>query len=311
MRSSIAALAQRDDVEIVRIEPPGTGSLAWWRQTALAKECKGRADLIHSWTSAFPLRAPVPVVQTVHEAPWLHGANENAGPGHKLWARLGRSRAALVVTPSAAVATDLGDHAKLRVIPWGVDAAFSPVPSDTDAELRTAFPGLPDGPFILCLGGTRTKKRLDLLLAGVATLPQRLPVVCTGPSTPEANALSLLHPNLVLTGVIEERLVPALVRAAACTSILSTSEGFGLPALESLATGTPVLVARCTVQSRTAAGYGIEVKPTDPAAIGEGIETALNESPSSARLAGGLAHTKTMTWEHTAASLVAAWGSLL
>ena len=253
----------------------------------------------------------MPVVQTVHEAPWLHGAYENAGPGHRLWARMGRSRAALVVTPSAAVARDLGGHPKLRVIPWGVDESYTPNRGAVDAELRAALPRLPDGPFVLCLGGTRSKKRLDLLLAGVAANPRGLTVVCTGRPAPEASALRAAHPRLVLTGVLDERLIPALLRAAACSSILSTSEGFGLPALESLAAGTPVIVARGSVQAETAAGFGIEVDPGDPASIAAGIEVALDDSNSGERRAGGLAHASAMTWERTADSLVAAWESLL
>ena len=144
----------------------------------------------------------MPVVQTVHEAPWRHGAQENAGLTHRLWARLGRSRAALVVTPSAAVAADLGGHDKLRVIPWGVESAFTPEPSERDSALRTAVPDLPEGPFVLCLGGTRRKKRLDRLLAGTAASTHPLPVVCTGPRTPEAEALAAAHPHLFLAGVL-------------------------------------------------------------------------------------------------------------
>lgn len=315
MRASLAALERRDDVEVIGIEPPAAASLAWWRQTTLVKQCAGRADLIHSWTSAFPLRAPVPVVQTVHEAPWCHGAVENAGPAHRLWARAGRSRAALVVTPSPLVAADLGHHSKLRVIPWGVDPAFSPERSAADDELLNVIPGLTDRPFALCLGGTRPKKRLDLLLAGIAAFnadsSADLGVVCTGPPTPEAQALEAAHPHLLLAGVLEERLIPAVVRAAACTSVLSTSEGFGLPAIESLGAGTPVLVARGTVQAETAAGYGIEVDPESPASVASGLETALQEAGSNPRREDGLAHARTMTWERTAESLVAAWRSLL
>ena len=311
VRSTIAALDRRDDVEMIKVAPPGTGSLAWWRQTAFLSECKNRSDLVHSWTSAFPLRAPVPVIQTIHEAPWLHGATENAGPGHRVWARLGRMRAALVITPSPSVAADLGGHSKLRVVPWGVGAEFSPAHNEADAELHAAVPDLPEGPFVLCLGGTRPKKRLDLLLSGIAALPHELAVVCTGPPTPEAQALALAYPQLLLTGVLEERWIPALLRAAACAAILSTSEGFGLPALECLASGTPVIVARGTVQAETAAGFGIEVNPADPASVAQGIERALGESESSARRAGGLAHAKERTWDRTAENLVAAWGSLL
>ena len=96
-----------------------------------------------------------------------------------------------------------------------------------------------------------------------------------------------------------------------CSAILSTSEGFGLPALEALATGTPVIVARDSVQAETAAGFGIEVDPDDPASVAAGIESALQDPAQDVRRAGGLAHAKDMTWDRTAERLVAAWCSLL
>jgi glycosyltransferase involved in cell wall biosynthesis len=217
----------------------------------------------------------------------------------------------MVMTPSAVVASDLGGHANLRVIPWGVDPAFSPDPGPTDIELREAVPHLPEGPFVLCLGGARPKKRLDLVVAGAAASTPPLGVVCTGATTPESEALAATFPGLLLTGVLDPSLIPALLRASSCSAILSTSEGFGLPALESLRCGTPLVVARGTVQAETAAGFGIEVNPNDPASVAAGFAEAREESEASARRTGGLAHAQAMTWERTAGELVSAWGSLI
>ena len=315
VRSALAALELRGDLEIVKISPPAGASLARWRQTGLVQEAReARAEVLHSWTSAFPLRAPMPVVQTVHEAPWRHGARENAGSIHQLWARLGRVRAALVVTPSARVARDLGEHRKLRVVPWAVDAAFfqdlDAGPSiDSQAKLLAALPGLPRGAFVLCLGGTRPKKRLDLVLEAAASLGT--PVICTGPETPEALALAAIHPHLILAGVVADALLPALIRAAGCVAILSTSEGFGLPALEALAVGTPVVVPVDSVQAETSAGFGIEVDPKVPGAIEAGIAEALACPANGPRRTEGSAHAATFTWERTADALASHWRTLL
>lgn len=306
VRATVDALEARGDIKVVPIAPPERGSLIAWRQTSLPRTVQAvRADVLHSFTSAFTLRCSVPVVQTVHEAPWQHGARENAGPIHRLWVSAGKRWAAATCVPSIGVADDLGAHPNLRVISWGVSDRFTSTRDETDEQLREAIPGLPEGPFVLSLGN-RQKKRLDRICAGAARA--KLPVVATGRVTPYAESVRARASNLTLLGDIDELYIPALVRASGCLAVLSKSEGFALPVLEAMRSGRPVVTAACTVQAKTAVGTAIEVDARDPDAVSRGLLMAIHASPQHLLMTRAVA--EDFTWERTADDLVRLWRSL-
>jgi len=252
------------------------------------------------------LTSRIPVVQTVHEAPWRHGVAENAGAVHRAWVRLGRARAAATCTPSAGVARDLTPHASLHVVPWGVDPSFGPEHDEIDALLRGSVQGLPGTPFVLVLGATRPKKRLDLVCAGAAIAD--LPVVATGAVHTGMRTLANRFAGLTLVGEVDDALLPALVRAAGCIAVLSTSEGFALPVIEALRSGCPVVTARDTVQSETAGEAAIDVDPADADDVARGFREALTEDVDRDRRGRQVADG--YSWTHTADALVRLWRTL-
>jgi glycosyltransferase involved in cell wall biosynthesis len=306
VRATLEALEVRDDINVVPIAPPDRGRLIAWRQTSLPRTVAAvRADVLHSFTSAFTLRCPVPVVQTVHEAPWQHGARENAGPVHRLWVSAGKRWAAATCVPSIGVADDLGAHPNLRVVSWGVSDRFTSTRDETDDLLREAIPGLPEGPYVLSLGN-RQKKRLDRICAGAKLA--KLPVVATGRVTPFAEAVRARFSSLTLLGEVNERFIPALVRASGCLAVLSKSEGFALPVLEAMRSGRPVVTAARTVQAKTAMGTAIEVDARDAGAVSRGLLMAIHASPQHRLMTRAVA--EDFTWERTADDLVRLWRSL-
>ena len=306
VRATLEALEARDDISVVPIAPPDRGRLIAWRQTSLPRTVAAvRADVLHSFTSAFTLRCSVPVVQTVHEAPWQHGARENAGPVHRLWVSAGKRWAAATCVPSIGVADDLGAHPNLRVVSWGVSDRFTSTKDETDDLLRQAIPELPEGPYVLSLGN-RQKKRLDRICAGAELA--KLPVVATGRVTPYAEAVRARSSSLTLLGEVEERFIPALVRASGCLAVLSKSEGFALPVLEAMRSGRPVVTAARTVQAKTAMGTAIEVDARDAGAVSRGLLMAIHASPQHRLMTRAVA--EDFTWERTADDLVRLWRSL-
>lgn len=215
-------LAASERVVGIPLVPAVDDSERTWRHRELPRLAKqlGLAGIV-SFTSAFPLLGPGRRVQVIHELPWRHGVKENAGRGHRLWARQGWRRASAIVVPSERVLADLADDAPraariARVIPWGLSEGFGPgaVADEGDEEKRLELSererlerpkldkgeriqqqrldenerlqrlGLGEREFLLAAGATRPKKRLDACLVALAQLGARAPaLVVTGEIT--------------------------------------------------------------------------------------------------------------------------------
>jgi glycosyltransferase involved in cell wall biosynthesis len=314
----VAALERRAVLEVVRLAPPDGVPLARWRQRELPRLARELAG-VHSFTSAFPLRARGARVQTVHELPWKHGVDENAGLGHRFWAGIAPLRASRVVCPSEHVARHLRPRARVRVVPWGVDERFAPEPPPlvVDEAVLTRY-RLGADPFLFCPGAVRAKKDLAALLYGLAELARRgasVPrVLVTGGDGPQLRldlglaARLRLERCMMTVDEIAEADLPSVYRLARAVPVLSRSEGFGLPVLEALACGTPALVPRASAQAEVAGDAGVVVDARSPSSVADGLELALAERARFAR--AGLERARALTWDAAAAKVEALWGEL-
>lgn len=305
-REVLSALRRRGRIEVIEIAPPAAARLVAWRQRSLPRAARSAgAEVLHSFLSAIPLAAAMPVVQTVHELPWRSGERENSGWGHRAWARLGSRRAAAVVTASRSVAAALGPRA--RIVPWGVGVPFLAAATAGEAEVRAAREraGLGDAPFVLAPGATRRKKRLAWLLAAAAVAEEPWLVAVTGPpgdalqeSRPSAGAARLRELGRVGDGELA-----LLYRASCATASLARSEGFSLPVLESLAAGTPVVVPRGSVQAETAGAFAAEIEPGDARALAAALDALARVAPDEATRHARAEFARAFTWERAAAAL--------
>jgi len=322
---SLEALEQRGRVEVVRLTPGGSAGLRSWRQRELPRAVRGMELVgIHSFVSAFAWRGPGHRVQTVHEAPWRHGVQENADLRHRFWAWAGARRASAVITPTAATARDLGLTSgrladRAHVIPWGVGEPFEgEAPLDSMDEVLLGKYHLPDRPLLLCPGAVRAKKNLRATLEGLAHLKQlgtlSVQLVVTGPDTADLRSDLGLVQRLGLTrhvstpGEVSDADLAGLMRLSCAVAVLSTSEGFGLPVLEAMACGTPAIVPAGGALEEVGGAHAIVVDPTDAGSVAQGIVQALETRE-------GLRTTLTeqasrFTWGATAQAIEEVWEGL-
>lgn len=271
-------------------------------------------DRVHATTPLAPARRSGLIV-TVHDAvPWTHP--ETLTPRGVQWHRtmIGRDvrRAERIVVPSAAVADDLAGifpavADRIVVIAHGVTAL--PVPPDA-AAVRARL-GLPDG-YVLAIATLEPRKGLDVLIEALtrpATGDAHLVVV--GPTgwgevdlAGTAAAAGLEPDRLHAVGRLDDRELAAVLAGAAVLSAPSRAEGFGLPVLEAMAAGVPVVVSDAPALVELvgpAAGAGLITRRDDAADLAAALGTVLSDPAQAAGLAArGLARAAGYTWSAAA-----------
>jgi alpha-1,3-rhamnosyl/mannosyltransferase len=200
-----------------------------------------RADVFHSpWIDGVLLRSPCPMVVTLHDLTPLKRRGEYLRTGIRFRLRyLAVQRAVRVIVPTKAVAADAEAHLglapeRLVVIPEAAAPTISARSADEVSAVRVRY-GLPDD-YLLWVGGLQhpdPRKRVALLAAA----RRRLPLVLVGPTRRWAHEL----PGVKLTGLVSDEDLAALYTGARALVFPSDEEGFGLPPVEALACGTPVV----------------------------------------------------------------------
>jgi glycosyltransferase involved in cell wall biosynthesis len=206
------------------------------------------------------------------------------------------------------------DPARVSVVPLGVDhRTYRPPHPQAVEAVRRRF-GI-DGPYLLSLGGIEPRKNLPGILAAFASLGDGSwpSLVIAGSSVawnPEGRrlldaALEVLPPaarrRVVITGYVPEEVKPALIGGAEALVYPSMYEGFGLPVIEAMACGTPVLTSDRSALPETAGGAAMLVDPTDALAIADGIRKLLEDEALRQRLrAAGERRAEAFSWTEAA-----------
>lgn len=284
--------------------------LAWDRVgLPRAEQLTGAVDLVHS-LDLVPPPTRRPLVITVHdlvtrELPALHEPRTREMQRRQL-AALGRASAILAVSRTTAESLiESGvDPELIHITPNGLPRLPAPV----DPPLRHR-------PFVLMVGTLEPRKGHELLLRACATAElDQLAVVFAGPTVGRDHTLRLLAADLGIgdrlhiLGYVDDAVLAGLYRDAMAVCMPSLGEGFGLPVLEALAAGTPVVASEIPALREVAADAATFVPVGDVAALTDALLQVLRDAElRRSQRERGRARAKQFSWASTAAATVEAY----
>ena len=278
-------------------------------------------DLFHSQYIAPPVSF-VPEVVTIHDVLFETHPELFEGAFSERSVRLIRrsaARASAVLTVSEyskqaiLEAYELPEE-RVWVTPNAVDHdRFRPFEPPSDLRARYGL----ESPFVLSVGRLEPRKNLERLVRAFATLPHDVTLAIVGMSDFRFDAIldaakDLPDGTVKLLGAVPDAHLPALYNLAEALAYPSLAEGFGLPVLESMACGTPLLTSHRGALSEVAGNAALYIDPEDVDSIADGLSLILTDSLLREKLtAAGLARAKSFTWTETAQKTLAAYQSVL
>lgn len=262
------------------------------------------ADLVHAPTPLHPRAGRGQrLVVTVHDAvPWTHP--ETLTPRGVRWHRAMVGRAAaeadLVVVPTQAVADELVRHVPLRDVAVVGEGVSSDLAEPPDADARAARMGLPEV-YLLAVGTLEPRKGLADLVAALAAVPG-VPLLVAGPTGwGGRDAGSLEAPGVRVLGRVPDADLAVLLRRATALVVPSRAEGFGLPLLEGMAVGTPVVTTDVPALVEVGGGAALAVPRQE---LGDALRSVLEDQALRARLTReGPVRAASFTWDGAARAL--------
>jgi glycosyltransferase involved in cell wall biosynthesis len=271
-----------------------------------------RPDLAH-FQHSLPLACPCPAVVTVHDLSFERDRSLMPVRDRLIFRTVvprSARRAARVLAISELTKRDLIElygipEEKIVVIPNGVDPAFTPDGPSPNGE-----------PYALFVGALQPRKDAVTAIEALALVGEQPPrLILVGPdkggrADAEGTARRLgLADRVELRGHVSQDELAVLYRGAACLVFPSRYEGFGLPVLEAMASGTPVVATMAGALPEIAGGAAILVDQRNPVALAGGIERAIADRE---RLrAAGLERARRYTWAETARRTLEVYRELL
>ena len=321
-RSLVAALAARDDIQTVTVSaPPGVsmvGTLSWLLRGAAARLKANPTSLLHCPTFVTPWNLPIPFVTTVLDLSTRRFPQDYPLEWriYERWFVPGRARSAtLVIAISEVTRRDViaeyGVHPdRVLTIHPGIDQIFFDA---APAPLRTGVPHL------FFPGAPIARKNLELVLKclanaqpGSATATAELDI--SGATEQSFANLVTLIGSLGLServhwlGQVSREAMPQLMAAAALVVYPSLYEGFGLPPLEAMAAGCPVVASNASCLPEVLGDAALLVDPSDASGFAHAVEAVLSDSELRGRLVtAGRARARQFTWERCAERTVEAY----
>lgn len=291
-------------------------NLGWTVVGLPAAAARAGVDLIHAPAYTAPFLTRTPVVVTIHDVSYER--HPEWYPYRRDWLRRAFYRrsaksAVRVVTDSAFSATEIAAAYdipvdRVAIVPLGV-AGFAPADPSVALELPVGV----STPFLLHVGDLHERRNLPMLVEALLEARRHfggaaaLSLVLAGVDRGVGDGLCAMAAEagmpdaVVRVGVVEDERLQILYHAATALAYPSRYEGFGLPVLEAMASGTPVIASRAASIPEVLGDAGILLPPDVPSAWTDAILQMMNDEPLRAAMRKkGLARAATFSWARTA-----------
>jgi len=306
IRSLLDAL-ENEDVDVRRYALGGSSralvpvrDLGWYLAALPARARRDGMDVLHCPTQRAPVRSRVPLVVTFHDLAVLRHP-ETFNRWTRTYSRAVLPRVVRAATRLIAVSEftkrellELLDapEEKVRVVPNAVGPQFSPEGDSTP------------GDYVLAVATLEPRKNLARLVEGYRRAGLNgVPLLVAG--APGWGGVQLQGDGVRWLGEVGDDELARLYRGARAVAYVSVYEGFGLPMLEAMACGAPVVAARSGALEEVAGGAAVLVDPLDPDAIAAGLAEAIDRREELRPL--GLERARAFDWREVARETVAVY----
>lgn len=282
----------------------GSGQL--WENVVLPAAT--RSQLLVNFCNLAPILHPRYVVM-IHDAQTFLYPEDYSGKqaaAYRQWMPAIGARAKLVLTVSQFARRSITENGitsidKVRVVYNGTDHILQSLPDSTILSRL----GVTAGQYLLCIGSTKGYKNLRVLFDALASAPPELPLVVAGGGNPQDFVKAGLAPpsHVRFTGKVSDSQLRALYENARLFLFSSRTEGFGLPPLEAMQCGCPVIASRAGAMPEICEDGAVLVSPDDPRAWREAIDAVKTGAPRSELAARGQRRAPLFTWERAARML--------
>lgn len=326
------ALTSSINFEIVKTAP---ASYPIWEQKMLPDLCRQhKIDLLHATSNTAPVSLKIPLVVTIHDIIYLEKWLLTSGTYYQRFGALYRRWNVPRIAKNAAQIVTVSNYEKEKIqsklkipdkkIRTIYNACSNHFFSETSAEeLETLKEkmNLPER-FVLFLGNTDPKKNLPNVLLSLAILKKKnkLDFTLVMPDFGKENLLKLLRfqgnehliENIMLTGYIPNNELPGLYKLSLLFLYPSLRESFGIPILEAMASGTPLICSNTSAIPEIAGKGACYINPSNPEDIAEKIEEVLkNNSLRNELIEYGYKRAAMFSWKKTANKLLELYNEII